>query len=114
LIYHFGKFVNAPSSCNPARGEDATGGEAFAVACRVRQSYLICRRIEADAVRAGNMSGARARDGDVARETGGHDVVQFDRRAGWRVAFARVVRLFDEGRVIAVAAKSSAARATMR
>src|SRR5947207_14733719 len=90
------ELVHAPPPLNPARGDERARGEALARARRVRECDLVGLRVEADAVRAGNVSGARRGDGDFRCVTRGEYVAQPEGRARRRVALARVVRLFDD------------------
>src|SRR5205085_2912206 len=99
------ELVHAPPPLNPARGDERARGEALARARRVREQNLIGLRVEADAVCARNMSGARRGDGDFGVVTRGEYVAQTQRRARWRVALARVVRLLYERRVVVEAAE---------
>src|SRR5688500_819367 len=100
LLKRFGKLVDAGLAANPARGDERPGGEALARARGVRERHRVGRRVEADAVRAGDVARARRGDGDFAAVGVSHDVAQAQRRARRRVALARVVRLLDERRVV--------------
>src|SRR5712692_425327 len=96
VIKDLGKLEHTLPTNNPLRRDQSPGSETFTTTGDMRDRYLIGHRIKAEPVRSGNVTRAGRRDRDVVAQFFGDDLVKLHRGARRRVAFAFVVRLFDE------------------
>src|SRR5689334_2343073 len=89
------------------RGEQSSRREASSRSRGVHQQDLVRLGIKPDAVRAGNVAGARRGGGNVWSKMFRHQLAQLYCCSRGRVALAHVMRFFDEWRVTVNGGKQS-------